>query len=346
MVELHELPDPAVEVARAALELRIAGGKPEHDSWGGLINRPTPEDADKAILHRNISRRMNERKWTPRHLSLEANLNAEAIRHILTGRIRSPRGASLKAIADALNCTAADLTGDFLFLGAQPERQIALRQELGWMFLKAKSLRQEALMDNDNETRIALLHRANKLDFLDGPYEWRDAVGAAPWPSARPGSVRPLRPNLAPTTENGRNLLAQSPSVGPGRMLPIYQAAQGGSDGAHIMDWNPVDYKPAPGPLEMVRDAYGFIVVDDSMDPAYVHGDIVFPHPHARPSTGRNAIFIKRDADGASYVLLKRLEGITDSEWRVRQYNPDRKFSLKRSEWQQCFMVLAKYDRQ
>lgn len=340
------LVDPAVAVAMNGLQLAKQGGRQPYTEDAPLIGRPNRKLADEAILRRNLLRRIRFQRTTPRALSLEAGLNADAVRHVIIGRIKNPRADSMRSIADALNCNVEDLTGDAWFRAMLKPMEAELRIELGWMFMKAEHLRDEADSAADTETRKAIEHRANKLDFIDGPYEWDDPL--LPGFEGTPGfpATPSLPPNLMPAPPGAASYSHFPSSPNQGRMLPIYAAAQGGTEGSYIMDWSPVEYKRAPEPLETVRDAFGFIVVDDSMFPAFEHGDIVFPHPNMRPTPGRNAIFIKRDTDGSCFVLLKRLESVSDSEWRVRQFNPERKFTLKRSEWQQCLIVTAKYERQ
>jgi DNA-binding Xre family transcriptional regulator len=64
-----------------------------------------------AWLH-NLQTLLAEREINPRQLSLQAGLNATAVRDMLSGRARSPRYDTLQAIARVLDTTPAYLMGD------------------------------------------------------------------------------------------------------------------------------------------------------------------------------------------------------------------------------------------
>jgi phage repressor protein C with HTH and peptisase S24 domain len=55
-------------------------------------------------------------------------------------------------------------------------------------------------------------------------------------------------------------------------------------------------------------------------------------------------ILIRQDPDGVRHVLVKRLIGWTDENWRVRQYNPARDFDLPRAEWSEIQTIVGKYN--
>lgn len=60
----------------------------------------------------NIARSMTEAGLTQKGLALKAGLGETAIRDILKGRSRHPRHDTIQKIADALNCSAAELLGE------------------------------------------------------------------------------------------------------------------------------------------------------------------------------------------------------------------------------------------
>lgn len=60
----------------------------------------------------NLQTLLDEREMNPRQLSLQAGLNATAVRDMLSGRARSPRYDTLQAIARVLDTTPAYLMGD------------------------------------------------------------------------------------------------------------------------------------------------------------------------------------------------------------------------------------------
>ena len=62
-------------------------------------------------------------------------------------------------------------------------------------------------------------------------------------------------------------------------VVPIYAAAQGGK-GHIIIDCNPIEEARPPDELIRVRDAYGILIVGESMVPAYKPGDVAWVNPH------------------------------------------------------------------
>ncbi len=131
--------------------------------------------------------------------------------------------------------------------------------------------------------------------------------------------------------------------------LPVYGAAQGGSSGALILSTDPVEFVARPHPLMNVRDAYGIIVVEDSMSPEFEPGDIALVHTHLPPAIGHTCVFYAEREDGTVEALIKRLRRVAADAWQVRQWNPlegeKADFSLKKSEWQKCHLTVGRYSR-
>lgn len=63
-------------------------------------------------IHREIRRRMDVLKLSPKRLSLEAGLSETAVKDILSGRSENPKDDTLAKLSKRLACTVADLTGD------------------------------------------------------------------------------------------------------------------------------------------------------------------------------------------------------------------------------------------
>lgn len=125
---------------------------------------------------------------------------------------------------------------------------------------------------------------------------------------------------------------------------PIYSSAEGGR-GALIVTWEPVDWIVRPAPLLHARGGYGILVSGDSMFPAYEPGDTALVNPLIKPALMRDAIFFKGDGDDISEALIKRLVKASSTEWHVRQWNPTRDFTLKKTEWTRCHAVIGKWGR-
>lgn len=128
------------------------------------------------------------------------------------------------------------------------------------------------------------------------------------------------------------------------RTLPVYGAAQGGSEGAMLISSDPIQWLGRPDPLLTVRSGYGVYVVGESMIPAYEQGDVALVHPSLPPRRGADVVLTRIEPDGTRHVLIKRLVGWTDEAWRVRQYNPEREFELPRAEWREVQTIVGRYN--
>ncbi len=125
--------------------------------------------------------------------------------------------------------------------------------------------------------------------------------------------------------------------------LPVFGTAQGGGSGALIVTNEAVDYVVRPAPLLRVRDGYGMIVSGDSMSPKFENGSTALVNPHLPWRTGDTCVFRKHQDDGTVVAMIKQLRRYTDDAWYVRQFNPRRDFTLKRSEWQVCHVTVGSY---
>lgn len=63
-------------------------------------------------LNRELKRRMKDKGFKPKSLSLEAGLGETYVADILKGRSANPTHTKLSALARELDCTIADLTGE------------------------------------------------------------------------------------------------------------------------------------------------------------------------------------------------------------------------------------------
>lgn len=124
--------------------------------------------------------------------------------------------------------------------------------------------------------------------------------------------------------------------------LPVFATAQAGS-GALIVSAEPVDYVVRPAPLLRVKDSYGIIVSGDSMEPAIKPGAIALINPHLPPRNGDMCVFRSDNGLGEVIVMIKELRRFTDDTWYLRQYNPPRDFTAKRTEWQTCHIAVGSY---
>lgn len=64
-----------------------------------------------SVLQQRVLARLDDLRRSPRDVSLKAGLGPDAIRTILSGRSKSPRGETLTALADELQCDVGYLLG-------------------------------------------------------------------------------------------------------------------------------------------------------------------------------------------------------------------------------------------
>lgn len=159
------------------------------------------------------------------------------------------------------------------------------------------------------------------------------------------------RESLVVAPKHGPSVLGNqhmAPDITPGSQLvggkdlPVFGTAQGGS-GALILTNEPVDWVVRPDPLLRVKDGYGMIVTGDSMDPVHKHGSIALVNPHIPWRSGDTCVFRSHGEHGDDLAIIKELRRFTDETWYVRQYNPQKDFTLKRSEWQVCHVTVGNF---
>lgn len=128
------------------------------------------------------------------------------------------------------------------------------------------------------------------------------------------------------------------------RNMPVYAAAEGG--GGHIIvTTDTVEYVRRPYTLEAIPEAYGILIVGESMVPAFEPGDTAWVNPRLPPLREVDVILYAEDGNGDHKATIKRLTGWTEKEWHLRQYNPAKDFKLRRDEWPKLHRVVGKFSR-
>ena len=127
--------------------------------------------------------------------------------------------------------------------------------------------------------------------------------------------------------------------------LAVYASAAGGPEGAWVLSADAIAWIHRDQRLVGVRDAFACYVVGESMFPAYEQGNLLLVNPAVPPNAGDDCMLIQEAADGARYALIKRLVRFNSTSWTVKQWNPDKTFSLPRKEWQRALLVIGKYNR-
>ena len=138
------------------------------------------------------------------------------------------------------------------------------------------------------------------------------------------------------------------PSLGMRANLPdlaVYASAAGGPEGAWVLSADAIAWIHRDQRLVGVREAFACYVVGESMFPAYEQGNLLLVNPAVPPNAGDDCLLIQEAPDGARYGLIKRLVRFNSTSWTVKQWNPDKTFTLPRKQWQRALLVIGKYNR-
>ena len=124
--------------------------------------------------------------------------------------------------------------------------------------------------------------------------------------------------------------------------FPIY-AAREAAAGEMMVTTQPLDWVPRPWFLGAVRNGFGVLLTEGSMEPAFAPGDTVFVNPRLPPVKEKTVLLTDREGP-AFRAILRRLLGFTGTEWHVRQFHPPRDAKLSRQEWPHALRVVGKLE--
>ena len=127
--------------------------------------------------------------------------------------------------------------------------------------------------------------------------------------------------------------------------LAVYASAAGGPEGAWVLSPDAIAWIHRDQRLVGVREAFACYVVGESMFPAYEQGNLLLVNPAVPPNAGDDCLLVQEAPDGARYALIKRLVRFNSTSWTVKQWNPDKTFTLPRKQWQRALLVIGKYNR-
>jgi len=126
--------------------------------------------------------------------------------------------------------------------------------------------------------------------------------------------------------------------------LPVHSIVQGGR-GALVLENEPFTYIRRPRRLTGIKDAYGVLVIGNSMAREYNENDIAYVDPRLHPRKGDPCVFQGIREDGTVEAILKYLERSPDASetvYYVSQSNPEKKFTIKKADWQKCHVAVGK----
>ena len=146
-------------------------------------------------------------------------------------------------------------------------------------------------------------------------------------------------PELLATMAKPPVLVTKDPATGT---IGIYAPQFPGLRGEMVVQTDPIDIVQRPWFLRQAKDAYGILIIDDIMSPAYEAGDTVIVNPHLPAMPGRDYLFMSDVKDKSSKVRSRRLLSWDDVSWEVMQFKPEDVYRLSRSEWPRLHRVVGK----
>lgn len=130
--------------------------------------------------------------------------------------------------------------------------------------------------------------------------------------------------------------------------VPLLGSGQAGADGVfELNNGEPIDYVDRPLGLAGKGRIYCIYVDGDSMEPAHMHGDLLFVDAARKPFPGRDAVIeLIPESDGApARAFIKRIVKLAPDYVELFEYKPkERTFRLARAKIRNLHLVLKNTD--
>lgn len=125
--------------------------------------------------------------------------------------------------------------------------------------------------------------------------------------------------------------------------VPVLGTAVGGDSGDFSFNGMVVDYVRRPQGVAQMRNIYALWVTGDSMAPWNRRGDLIYVTPTRPPVPGDHVVveLAGVQAHEAGTAMVKLLAGQTPTQYRLRQYNPERDFTIARTRVKAIHKVLS-----
>lgn len=125
--------------------------------------------------------------------------------------------------------------------------------------------------------------------------------------------------------------------------VPVLGTAVGGDSGDFSFNGMVVDYVRRPQGVAQMRNIYALWVTGDSMAPWNRRGDLIYVTPTRPPVPGDHVVveLAGVHAHEAGTAMVKLLAGQTPTQYRLRQYNPERDFTIARTRVKAIHKVLS-----
>lgn len=129
--------------------------------------------------------------------------------------------------------------------------------------------------------------------------------------------------------------------------IPVLGSAECGQDGSFTLNTGePIDFVRRPPGQMSRRGIYCIYAEGSSMEPVYEAGDLIYVDPHRPPWPGRDVVLQLRAhaPDGEIRYFLKRLVKRTGTQWRVKQFNPEKEIVLEDRDVAVIHLVLKNHE--
>lgn len=129
--------------------------------------------------------------------------------------------------------------------------------------------------------------------------------------------------------------------------VPVLGSAQCGGDGSFTLNsGEPIDFVRRPPGQMSRRGIYCIYAEGSSMEPVYEAGDLIYVDPHRPPWPGRDVVIQLRalGPDGEMRCFLKRLVKRSGTQWRVKQFNPEKEIVLDDRDVAAIHLVLKNHE--
>lgn len=125
--------------------------------------------------------------------------------------------------------------------------------------------------------------------------------------------------------------------------VPVFGTAVGGEQGDFSFNGEVTDYVRRPQGVARLRSLYALWVTGDSMAPWNCSGDLIYVTPARPPAPGDHVVveLVGAAAHEPGTAMVKLLTARTATHLKLKQYNPEREFSLPLSRVKCVHKVLS-----
>lgn len=124
--------------------------------------------------------------------------------------------------------------------------------------------------------------------------------------------------------------------------VPLMGTGMGGDDGSfEINTGEPIDWKPRPPKAEGSK-IYCIYLEGNSMEPRIDAGELLFVDPHRKPVVGRDCVVeLHPTGEGEQpRAFVKQIVAINSEFIEVKQFNPEKKWKIKRKTIRNLHVIL------